>query len=65
MNIIKRILNVATVLAVLMTIFGIINAGGMKEFVVAEIFMFGLILIINYVAFQKVTLWHKLEKLRD
>jgi hypothetical protein len=65
MNIIKRLLNVAFVLAVLITIYGVFNAPRLREFVAGFCFMFGIILILNYVFFQKVTIWHKLEKPRD
>lgn len=64
MNILKRLLNVATILGALMTTIALIN-GDISTSVGIALLMFGVILIVNYVFFQKVTIWHKLEKPKD
>jgi hypothetical protein len=61
MNILKRLLNVATILGTLMTTIGLIN-GDISAGVGFAILVFGVILTVNYVFFQKITIWHKLEK---
>jgi hypothetical protein len=64
MNILKRLLNVATILGALISIIALIN-GDIRTGVGFALLVFGVVLIGNYVFFQKVTIWHKLEKPKD
>ena len=64
MNILKRLLNVATILGALMTIIALIN-GDISTGVGFALLVFGVILIVNYVFFQKVTIWHQLGKAKE
>lgn len=58
MNLLKRIMNVVSILAGIMTIAGFFNESFGRAIMGGPIF-FGPVLLINYILFRKPTIWHE------
>jgi hypothetical protein len=66
MNIIKRFLNIITLFAVFMISAGVYGYvvephKGSEAFAIGGVFL-GLVLIINYILFQNISVWNKVRK---
>jgi len=66
MNIIKRFLNVVTIFGVIVVLSGVyehfFESQSSTDVFAAGAVMFGVVLFFNYVLFQNISVWNKLEK---
>jgi hypothetical protein len=66
MNIIKRFLNVVTLFGVIMVLSGIyeyfFESTSSTDVFAISAAVFGLVLFFNYILFQNISIWNKLEK---